>query len=63
MGDSILDSIKRNDETTRQEGIYEREEIHDLNHLSWAEHALPPDQVIASVSFVCSVCCINFAKP
>lgn len=47
MGDSILDSINRNDATTQREGIHEGAGIDDPSDLSWAGNALPPDQVIS----------------
>lgn len=54
MGDSILESINMNDATTQGERIDEGVGIRDPSDLSWAGHALPPDQVLGSSWFLCN---------
>lgn len=57
VGDSILDSINRNDVLTQRAGMYKGAGIDDASDLSWAGHALPPDQVISSSWFLGKVHC------
>lgn len=54
VGDSILESINMNDATTQGERIDEGVGIRDPSDLSWAGHALPPDQVLGSSWFLCN---------
>ena len=65
VGDSILDSINRNDAITQRAGTHEGAGVDDASDLSWAGHALPPDQVISSSWFLYSTYCAFFtpAKP
>lgn len=48
VGDSLLDSICKDNTTGRREGLTTNGEgiVSDDHVASWAEHSLPPDQVI-----------------